>query len=775
MSLKTAFPAQEMTVSLTMTDGTQLLGRIKKFSPQAELFLEPLPRGGKPEATPLRAQLLAPENIAMVAMQRKGSPPVPRGNPFDLQPVAVTVRGGVVVKVLANPAEISQPLGFQAFPQSDGGIYGLYWFYRHGVVKVENQELLGEMLLKAGVVDKDDLGRGLDEQKRKRSAVIGDILVEQRVVEPDDVQRAVEEQSFRESDKRRLRLGEILVESGLASEDDIARALEEQKNRRGKRLGQILVELGIVDQETIARTLAGKFNIPYIDLGSFPVDPAAFSQVPLDLILRYGILPIDVDDQQLTIAMSDPLAFEGIDMLRFSSDKHIKEVLVATADLDEFLEPYLAQKAELVTDDVQSTVEQLMSLDQSDEDPRRKSSPEEQQVKGVVKLIDHIIVDAFNRGASDIHIEPNGKEQETIVRIRIDGECETVWRLPPSYRTQMVARLKVMAKMDIAEKRKPQDGKIKFQLGNRDIELRMASLPTVLGDEDVVLRILASGEPIPMERLGLSQYNHQELSRIIQNPHGMILVVGPTGSGKTTTLHSILSVINTDSRKIWTAEDPVEITQRGLREVQMNPAVGLDFATTLRSFLRADPDVIMVGEMRDLETASIGCEASLTGHLVLSTLHTNSAPETVIRLVDMGVDPFMFSDALLGVLAQRLARRLCTNCRREYSPSPEEERLVRSFFEDGQLEELLEGSPLRLWDAPGCKNCRDKGYKGRLGIHELLVCNAPIRSAIQRREPASLIKKLAMANGMRTLTQDGIAKALRGLVSVQQVLAVCGR
>jgi type II secretory ATPase GspE/PulE/Tfp pilus assembly ATPase PilB-like protein len=346
-------------------------------------------------------------------------------------------------------------------------------------------------------------------------------------------------------------------------------------------------------------------------------------------------------------------------------------------------------------------------------------------------------------------------------------------KLPGAFRRPLVARLKIMARLDIAERRKPQDGKIKVGLTDREIELRVATIPTAGGDEDVVMRILASNEPIPVDKLGMNDRNLAEMKRIAQRPYGLILCVGPTGSGKTTTLHSVLAYINTPERKIWTAEDPVEITQHGLRQVQVNPKIGFNFASAMRAFLRADPDVIMVGEMRDEETASVGIEASLTGHLVLSTLHTNSAPDTVVRLVDMGCDPFNFSDAMLGILAQRLVKRLCPDCREGYAPSPEQvEEVVQAYGpEEWEALGMKEGS-FQLFRGRGCDKCGKSGYKGRAAIHELLVTSPDIKRLIQTRARATEIFGHAKQGGMTTLLQDGIMKAISGVTDVKQVKAV---
>jgi type II secretory ATPase GspE/PulE/Tfp pilus assembly ATPase PilB-like protein len=372
-------------------------------------------------------------------------------------------------------------------------------------------------------------------------------------------------------------------------------------------------------------------------------------------------------------------------------------------------------------------------------------------------------------------VEPYGPQRDTMIRLRIDGQCREYQRIPGAYRRALAARLKIMAQLDIAERRKPQDGKIKFHVPDgRDIELRVATMPTQGGNEDVVMRLLASTEPIALDKLGMTERNYREIRAAPEKPYGLILVVGPTGSGKTTTLHSVLAHINTPERKIWTAEDPVEITQYGLRQVQVQPKIGFTFAAAMRSFLRADPDVIMVGEMRDEETASAGIEASLTGHLVFSTLHTNSAVETVIRLLDMGLDPFNFADALLTVVAQRLVRRICVECREEYHPERDEfDELVHAYgVEDFQQLRVKYDDDLVLYRGKGCGACDNSGYRGRAGIHELLVATDAMKKLIQSRARVVEMVKVAKDEGMTTLVQDGILKALDGLTDLKQVKAV---
>jgi type II secretory ATPase GspE/PulE/Tfp pilus assembly ATPase PilB-like protein len=409
-----------------------------------------------------------------------------------------------------------------------------------------------------------------------------------------------------------------------------------------------------------------------------------------------------------------------------------------------------------------------------DDEPRPDEPEIDETDSGIVRLVNQLIIEAFNRGASDIHVEPEGPKNPCLIRLRIDGDCQKFMEIPGQHRNAVVQRLKIMSKLDISERRKPQDGKIRFKYSRGTIELRVATIPTANQNEDVVMRILAASKPLTIDKMGFSDHNLERFKTILQKPYGICLVVGPTGSGKTTTLHSALGFINTEDMKIWTAEDPVEITQKGLRQVQVQPKIDFTFAAAMRAFLRADPDVIMVGEMRDHETAAIGIEASLTGHLVFSTLHTNSAPETITRLLDMDIDPFNFADALLGIMAQRLIRVLCPKCKEGYNPTPEEyEEIMQVYGYDWWPSTGITYSPsLTLYRPKGCNACNDSGYKGRMGVHELLVGTDELKRAIQHKSPIDELRSLAQQQGMRTLLQDAIEKAFKGITDIKQARAI---
>jgi type II secretory ATPase GspE/PulE/Tfp pilus assembly ATPase PilB-like protein len=493
------------------------------------------------------------------------------------------------------------------------------------------------------------------------------------------------------------------------------------------------------------------------------------------------MLPIAVDGKAITIAMNRPLSHKELKRLEDLIKLKVTTVIAPEGEIVEAQKRYSllsgSGKVEDMGLEIPDSILEIKSGETEEIDVEEDAQRVTEKDSLLVKLVNKIIYDAYQKKASDIHIEPYPGNKDIVVRMRVDGKCSVYRKLPCKYKYAIPSRIKIMAELDIAERRKPQDGKIDFKrFGPVDVELRIATMPTVGHMEDVVIRLLNTGEAMLFDQLGLTQRNKAAFETALKKPYGLILVAGPTGSGKTTTLHSAISSINNSEVKIWTAEDPVEITQEGLRQVQANSKIGLTFAAILRSFLRLDPDVIMVGEMRDLETASIAIEASLTGHLVLSTLHTNSAPEKVMRLLEMGLDPFSFSDSLLCVLAQRLAAALCDHCKEKYQPREDElKRLIDEYGAEAFTESGISRENIILAKPVGCDYCHNSGYRGRIGIHELLECSDDMKSLIRNKTGADIIRKQAVLEGMTSMKQDGILKVMQGLTVIQEIRRVCIR
>ncbi len=631
---------------------------------------------------------------------------------------------------------------------------------------------LGELLVEANVLTEKQVQSGLERQRELREQRLGEILTEQHAITREQLRAALE----RQRGMPIVRLGDALVQSKRITEEQLQQALALQKDNRTKQLGEILVELGHINRDGLYRALSQKLGIPAVDLNKLAPDPAAVKELPESLVREFGIVPVCYDGAALVVAMSNPLDPGPTEKIRFLTQRQVRPVLappgeILTAIRANYGVTSNEQRAEELADKLFAETQEVTA----DENAVKETD------STLVKLVNKIIMDAHAAGASDIHIESNPGRKNVTIRTRRDGVLAEYLQVPFNFRGAMVSRLKIMANLDISERRRAQDGRINFrQFGPANVELRVATVPTADGLEDVVLRLLNAGEPLPLAKLGLREAAQTQIQELLSRSYGLVLVCGPTGSGKTTTLHSMLGVINSPERKIWSAEDPVEITQAGLRQVQVNSKIGWTFAAALRSFLRADPDVIMVGEMRDAETASIAIEASLTGHLVFSTLHTNSAPETIVRLLEMGMDPFSFGDSLAGVIAQRLARRLCDDCKTA-RPMTELElgNLAAEYCRDTPLEEADIVTELRsryghvpqLYSAKGCEQCRNMGYRGRIGLHEILVVTPDVRQLVQRRAPASELRTAAVRASMRTLRQDGLEKCLLGLTDLVEVRA----
>jgi type II secretory ATPase GspE/PulE/Tfp pilus assembly ATPase PilB-like protein len=571
-----------------------------------------------------------------------------------------------------------------------------------------------------------------------------------------------------------------LVDKGVISEKDIEQAVSSARVNNTS-VEKVLIEDFNVPKEEIGKSLSAFYGAPFFSYdGEQTIAADLRERVQSDMWKKYVCAPVDRKPGVLVVAVDDPQDLTRLDGIRAMNLAPRYEFQIGMKhEILAYIAQSYGEKAEVVGTegvDLAKIIDQLGEGEkvELDDEPKPDEPELDETDSGIVRLANQLIIEAFNRGASDIHVEPDGAKSPCLVRLRIDGDCQKFMEVPGAHRNALVQRLKIMAKLDISERRRPQDGKIRFKYSKGTIELRVATIPTANGNEDVVMRILAASKPLPIEKMGFSDRNLANFKTILQKPYGICLVVGPTGSGKTTTLHSALGFINTEDMKIWTAEDPVEITQKGLRQVQVQPKIDFTFAAAMRAFLRADPDVIMVGEMRDHETAAIGIEASLTGHLVFSTLHTNSAPETITRLLDMEIDPFNFADALLGIMAQRLIRVLCAKCKDAYHPTPEEfEEIIEAYGYDWWPSTGITYSPdLTLYRPKGCNNCSNTGYKGRMGVHELLVGTDELKRAIQRRAPIDELRNLAMQQGMRTLLQDGIEKAFKGVTDVKQARAI---
>jgi type II secretory ATPase GspE/PulE/Tfp pilus assembly ATPase PilB-like protein len=576
---------------------------------------------------------------------------------------------------------------------------------------------------------------------------------------------------------RKMTMGRSLLDCivyrGLIKQADLDAAIEESLSR------EIDLETLLLDKYRVSRSALGSalsefYQCPYVSYDERTViGPELLKNLSFDYLRKSAWIPLKRQGTVLDIVINDPHDLEkGLDIRRAFPGTTIRFSVGLRRDIEQYL---LVATGQANGGSITEILGELVDEAGIERNGEAESGEINENDSAIVRLANHVIAEAYRLGASDVHIEPYSDRKETAVRFRVDGTCFTYMRIPAVYRRAIVSRLKIMANLDIAERRKPQDGKIRYKLAkDHEIELRVATLPTAGNNEDVVLRLLTAKDTMPLEAMDFSQDVLQIVKELSERPHGIFLCVGPTGSGKTTTLHAIMKHINTDERKIWTAEDPIEITQEGLRQVQVQPKIGFTFATAMRAFLRADPDVIMIGEMRDKETADIAIEASLTGHLVMSTLHTNSAVETVTRLLDMGCDSFNFADAMLGVLAMRLCKRICSHCKEAYHPTQQE------------YDELVQGYGARYWEklgvtytedwtlyrGRGCEICNHSGFKGRVALHELLVGSEEIKNLIQARARTAEILSVAMRDGMVTLLQNGIQKVLNGLTTYRQVRAV---
>jgi type IV pilus assembly protein PilB len=557
------------------------------------------------------------------------------------------------------------------------------------------------------------------------------------------------------------RLGDLLMREGLITRDQLEKALVEQKSS-GMRLGYALVKLGFIQETEITKMLARQYRMPAVDLARFEVDPKIVKMIPGDIALKHCVLPLKREGRTLTVAMADPTNMTVIDDLKFITRYDIFPVIAGEYTLRGQLEKHYEQ----VDQQLDKLMEQIgEEASEELEVVQEKDEPEEGGAQlvddaPVVKLINAILTDAVKRGASDIHIEPF--EHEMRVRYRVDGSLHEVMKPPLKLKAALTSRIKIMSSLNIAERRVPQDGRIKLKMGKRVIDYRVSTLPVLFG-EKIVMRILDKGNlTLDLSKFGFEPRAEADLMKAILNPYGMVLVTGPTGSGKTTTLYSALSRVNTIEVNIMTAEDPVEYNLMGINQVLVRNEIGMTFAAALKAFLRQDPNIIMVGEIRDIETGGIAIKAALTGHLVLSTLHTNDAPSTITRMIDMGIEPFNVSSAVNLIVAQRLVRRICGNCKAEAVYSPEELKALGT--------EAKEWEGITFFKGKGCEQCSGAGYKGRAGLYEVMALGPELRRMILKGGSTAELQEQAVSEGMLTLRMDGIVKIKKGITTLEEVV-----
>src|SRR5882672_9189458 len=737
---------------LVGNDGRQMQGRLIRFLPEQGTLdfvatgltsIETLQFARIKKLQLLRPVQLLPRELEK--MQNAGLVP-PTGN----QIVKVSFKDG---EKLAGETRgfLIEMTGLYLYLTVEDGKIQRTFIPTHAYADYSIGQSLGEMLTEQRKDTMDFVEVGLQLQQHLRTQRIGDYLTASQIISREFLEQVLKD---RDQTLPESQLGQVLVREEVISKEELDKAVSLQQRDRKLPLGEILIEMGVIDRASVNRLLVRKLGIPFVDPTRFDIEQRALALVERRLAEKHRVIPLFRTKDEIVVAMDTPPDPVPVQEFRFSTRPRVVPVMANQENILSAIKTYYGQyEAARNVKDLAASAPAAAKAAEHDEPGVGVSD------NALVRIVNQIIQDASERKASDIHIETYRGKEDTKVKLRIDGELEDYLDVPAHFRNAMISRIKIMSNLDISERRKPQDGKIVFnRFGTANVELRVAIMPTTDGLEDVVMRVLAAAKPIALDKMGLREPVLAEIKRIAAMPYGLMLICGPTGSGKTTTLHSVLGHINNGRKKIWTAEDPIEITQKGLRQVQMNAKIGLTFAAALRSFLRLDPDVIMVGEMRDAETARTGVEASLTGHLVFSTLHTNSAPESVTRLLDLGMDPFNFADALLGVLAQRLARTLCPDCRKPH-------KRCESGYGDKQ-------GQLTLYVATGCDKCGKRGYRGRLGIHELLVNSRAIKALIQAHARVEDIQKIAQAEGMLTLKQDGIEKALQGRTDLAQVRAV---
>jgi len=785
-------------VSINLMSGETIEGHLLGFSPiMSNLHYFEKNRTDDESS----ARKLAIEDIVYIGLHHShGAPPEHQGKLEHMDALKIITVNQDSFSILASPSMSNTP-GFYAIGKGDSLPYERIFFYHHGIRYQEKPERLGDLLIDQEVLDQEDIQQALDIQAKsmphlgdvlkeqgkvddadiehalsiqiRQRMKMGDLLIEQELVTAEDIHAALQEQSqsenlpighilkekgkIQDSDidtalemqqRRKMRLGEILIEAELITEDDIQFALAEQKVR-GQRIGEILLNSQVITEDQLLTALARKFRLPTVDLDEYEINPISGKEIGRDIVETYGILPIDSDKHSVTIALADPMGLEAYDGICFKTGKKVHEVMTKASQLKKHIDTFM--KDECADEELSCEFLQHDAADQ-DEPLNELEITQSAEDAPIVSLVNRIIRNGLRKKASDIHILPQAKK--ITLAYRLNGQLLAENALDYSLHKQIAARIKILCGMDISEQRMPQDGRLLLRDGRQKYEFRVSCIPNSFG-ESMVLRVLNKDMAVELDVLGLRDEDVKQLSVLARKPYGLMLVTGPTGSGKSTTLFAILQSIAHLPAHILTIEDPVESEIPGSNQIQVNHKIGMTFARILRNVLRHDPDIIMIGEMRDPETAEIGIEAALTGHLMFSTLHTNSAVDTIIRLNDLGIPNYLIAPALLGVISQNLLKKLCEECRGELDSDDPAFTMVKDLGFD---------VPKKLYRAVGCEHCNKTGYSGRVMSYEFLVVNERIRQAIHDGVKGNKMQKIALANGMQAKSTSALKMAGEGTI-----------
>lgn len=782
-------------VTINLVNGETLHGSLLGFSP----IMNKLHFVDGDEQNEGRSHKLDVSKIVYIAMHRSEASVVEHPSKLQhMDELKVLTVNLETFQVLAMPASTHSP-GFFALSSDESLPYERIFFYHHGIRYQEKPERLGDLLIDQEILSPEDIDDALEKQSHSMMPLgnilkeqgkvseeqldqvlemqqlhqmkLGDLLVDQDLITTADVEQALEHQSedsskpighilmekgkVKDSDihsallmqgRRKMRLGELLLEAGLITEQDLQYALEEQKVR-GLRIGEILISSQVITEEQLLSALAKKFRLPTVDLDEYEINSLVATEIGRDVIEKFGVLPIDSDQHSLTIALSDPMGLEAYDTITFKTGKKVHEVLAKASQLKSYLDTFLAEE---VIDDELSC--EFLHHDEEEEPVTELEMTQSAEDAPIVRLVNRIIRNGLHRKASDIHILPQAKK--ITLAYRLNGQLLAENALEKSLHKQISARIKILCGMDISEQRLPQDGRLQLRDGKNIYEFRVSCIPNTFG-ESLVLRVLNKDMAVELDVLGLRDDDMKQLSLIARKPYGLLLVTGPTGSGKSTTLFAVLKSISHLPAHILTIEDPVESEIKGANQIQVNHKIGMTFARVLRNVLRHDPDIIMIGEMRDPETAEIGIEAALTGHLMLSTLHTNSAVDTIIRLNDLSIPNYLIAPALLGVISQNLLKKLCLECREELDKDDHAYAMVGDLgFE----------VPDKLYRAVGCDHCNQTGYGGRVMSYEFLVVDEKVRQAIHDGVTGQELQRIAVESGMQPKAESALKMAAEGVI-----------